>query len=212
MNFVLWVAGIVSFLIAITFHEYAHAFVADKLGDQTPRIYGRLTFNPLRHLDLLGIITFFLFNIGWAKPVPVNAANFKNPRRDMALVAVAGPTSNILLGIVGLLLRELGLQLGLSSLWAVALYGFVLINVLLALFNLFPIPPLDGYKFLKLILPERYDEYLTEYERYGPVLIVLLFWVLDFGRFLVSYTLKLVSLLHLIFVRPLIFFIKGQEH
>ena len=210
MDTLIWIAGIASFLIALTVHEFAHALVADRLGDPTPRLHGRLSLNPLRHLDWLGVAAFFLFKIGWAKPVPVNGANFDNPRRDMALVAIAGPTANILMGIIGLLIREVGIKLGLGVFWYLVLYGFVFINVLLAIFNLLPIPPLDGYKFLKLALPARYDEYLEEYEKYGPVIIILLFWVFDFGRLLVDYTSRVITALYGFLVKPLVFFIKGQ--
>ncbi len=156
-------------LWAITVHEFAHAWAADRLGDPTARLAGRLTLNPLRHLDPIGTLLFFIVRIGWAKPVPVNPMYFRNPRRDMALVAVAGPVSNVLSAFFfGFLARTLPL----SGPWHLLLVYFVYINLVLAFFNLIPLFPLDGWTVLKFFLPR--EPWIYTLERSGPVLLLLL--------------------------------------
>lgn len=159
---VIWIAALLS---AITIHEFAHAFAADRLGDPTPRSQGRLTLNPLAHLDLLGTAALFLVGFGWGKPVQFDPFNLRNPRRDAAIISFAGPVSNILLAIVLSLLATF-----LSSFSGfvpfIAMF-FIDLNVRLAVFNLIPVHPLDGGKVLVGLLPENqahvWDRILHQY-------------------------------------------------
>ena len=178
-------------LLAIILHEVSHGYVAERFGDPTARLLGRLNFNPFKHLDPIGTIAIFIFGFGWARPVPVNPANFRHPRRDMIWVAMAGPIANLLLAIVSaLLLRGLGLldtmNLGQSHLYiqittpVKMMAGFSLyINVLLGVFNLIPLPPLDGGRILTGVLPERQARLVSRLEPFGFVLIILLIFFTD---------------------------------
>ena len=163
-------------LIALTFHEYAHALIAYRLGDDTAAKQGRLTLNPLAHLDWLGTIMLFIVQLGWAKPVPVNPANFRNPRAGMFWVALAGPASNVLLALAFGLLFRLSLQADVAHpYWAHVMFMLrlaVIINLILAFFNLIPIPPLDGSKIAFSFVPERYAGMVTQYSRFGPFLLL----------------------------------------
>jgi len=166
-------------LLALTFHEFMHGWVAYQLGDPTAKMAGRLTMNPLAHLDPFGTIMIFLVRFGWAKPVPVNPNYFREPKRDMLLVSIAGPAANIFLGFLsGLLLRTF--HAGFFNFMPVNILQPVYImiklslqiNLALAIFNLLPVPPLDGSKILYGLLPYRY-EYIYEYlERYGPFILM----------------------------------------
>ncbi len=156
-------------LIALTFHEYAHAYVAYRLGDPTAKMMGRLTLNPLKHIDLLGLLAFILFKFGWAKPVPVNPSNFRNPVRDSALVAIAGPAMNIVIAFVSYALIKwipVGGSVGELLKWN------VWINLILAVFNLIPLPPLDGWRVASIFFPRlMFDRKL---ETYGFIALLLL--------------------------------------
>jgi len=139
-------------LLAISIHEFAHGFVAVKLGDDTPKLQGRMTLNPLKHIDPLGFMCLLVVGFGWAKPVMINSRNFKNPRRDDLLVSIAGPVSNLIMAFIFAILMKLAdmfLPVTMTSqvIWAV-LSGTVQINLVLMVFNLLPIPPLDGHHIL----------------------------------------------------------------
>jgi Zn-dependent protease len=162
-------------LLAVTVHEVAHAVVADRLGDPTPRAMGRITLNPLPHIDLLGAIAFVAAGFGWAKPVPVNARNLRHPRRDMALVAAAGPISNFLMAFLGLVLFVLVRQSGLAGVTVgQALFWIFQFNLALGIFNLIPLPPLDGGHFLPYFLPAGAATLLHSLEQFGPMLLLVL--------------------------------------
>ena len=178
-------------LLAIILHEVAHGYIADQFGDPTARLLGRLTLNPLKHLDPIGTIAIFIFGFGWARPVPVNPSNFRHPRRDMLWVALAGPVTNLSLATISaLLLHGMGL-LDQSSIGTSAVYikfitpvkmmvGFsIYINVLLGVFNLIPVPPLDGGRVLTGILPERQAALVSKLEPFGFVVILLLVFFTD---------------------------------
>lgn len=162
----------------LPFHEYAHALVATKLGDQTARLSGRLSLNPMRHIDPLGALMIVLVGFGYAKPVPVNPRNFKNPKVGMALTALAGPGANLLMAIVFLLLKNIILLFPTSNPIVLALaYFFIFaasINIGLAVFNLLPIPPLDGSRILQLIIPSKYYFKFLQYERYVVIVVFVL--------------------------------------
>ncbi len=170
------------FLLALTFHEFAHAWVAQRLGDPTARLQGRLTLNPLAHLDLLGTIAIVAIGFGWAKPVPVDARYLSRPRRDFMLIAAAGPVSNVLLGAASAFCVRMipWAAWGADWMWLVRpillmLYTAVYVNVLLAVFNLLPIPPLDGSRVLSGFLPLRHAITYNRLEPYGVLIIFLLF-------------------------------------
>ena len=147
---------IIALVVAITVHEFSHAWMANYLGDPTAKYRGRISLNPIRHLDLMGTIMLFLIGLGWGKPVPVNPANLRSPKRDSALVSLAGPASNILVAIViALPYKYLLMNSGATELTAMLRAVFDL-NLLLALFNLIPIPPLDGSKIIGIFVPQRF--------------------------------------------------------
>ena len=171
-------------LLAVTLHEVAHGWVADRLGDPTPRLMGRLTLNPIKHLDLVGTLVFFFTRmIGWAKPVPINPLMFKDARKDMMWVALAGPMTNILVAVVFAIALRLLLQLPLPA-FPLLLKIFVplmlmlkvgvVINLGLAIFNIIPIPPLDGSKVLAGLLPPEKAEVFAKIEPYGFLILIFL--------------------------------------
>jgi Zn-dependent protease len=168
-------------LVAVTVHEFAHALVADMLGDPTPRRLGRLTLNPLAHLDFFGTLFFVLFSFGWARPVPVNPQNFAHPRQGMLQVALAGPLANVTVAFaVGLLLKTHDLS---GTVWATLLASMVVwINVVLAVFNLIPIPPLDGSRILEGLLPLEQAAAYARIQPYGTLLIFVLLYTGVVGR------------------------------
>lgn len=158
-------------LYAIIFHELAHGWVAYRMGDPTAKNLGRLSLNPIRHLDPMGTIMLFLVGFGWAKPVPVNFANLRDLRKGMILVASAGIVMNMILAFSALFLSRL-LSLPESSMPAVVLYLFAKINIILAAFNLIPIPPLDGSKILLGFAPPNIQAYLLRLERFGFLIVI----------------------------------------
>lgn len=172
------ILGVPAILLAIAFHELGHAYVAYKLGDPTPKYQGRLTLNPLAHLDPLGAIMLLVFKVGWARPVIINPQYFKNRKRDTVLVSLAGPLANVLLGWIFYNLLRFIPSLMSSISVARSLYLFLLINVQvnlgLAAFNFLPIPPLDGSKILAGFLPPRLEYKFSQLAQYGPFLLMVL--------------------------------------
>ena len=190
-------------LIALTFHECAHGFIAYKLGDPTAKYMGRLTLNPIKHIDPIGAICMLVAHFGWAKPVPIDITNFKNPKRDLAFSALAGPVSNILLGFFGCFIYVATIHLlphQVESRFAYEmirilvsfLYYFGWLNISLALFNLLPIPPLDGSKILYAFLPPKANNWCKMHER-EIALVFMLILIVD-SRFLGGYITGFLSL------------------
>lgn len=160
-------------LIALTIHEYAHARMAVWMGDPTPKFLGRLTLNPIAHLDALGLLMLWLVQFGWAKPVPINPNNFREWRKGMILVSFAGPASNILVAIIALVFTGILNHLGLLSFALHKVLQLTYIyNLIFAVFNLVPIPPLDGSKILSSVLPARYSEVFDRIEPYGTFILI----------------------------------------
>ncbi len=168
-------------LVATTCHEFAHAAVADRLGDPTPRSLGRLSLNPLAHLDLFGTLFFVLFGFGWAKPVPVNARNFTAPRQGMLQVAFAGPLANVTVAFLLGMTMKAGLHLP-GGLFPEFLALAVWINIILAIFNLIPIPPLDGSRILESLLPTDRAYAFSRLQPYGMLLLLGLLYTGIVGR------------------------------
>ena len=167
-------------LFSLTVHEYSHGRMALRLGDDTAQRLGRLSFNPLRHLDILGVLFFYFVGFGWAKPVPVDPRNFEHPRRDMMYVAIAGPLSNIALAVCcSFFIRLISPEF--SYLFVILAYG-IWINVALAVFNMLPIYPLDGSSVLKGMVSQKIAEGMTNLDRFGAFLILGVFLLDHFAH------------------------------
>lgn len=183
------VASLIIIFLSLPVHECAHGFVAYKLGDPTAKYQGRLSLNPLKHIDYIGAAMILLVGFGWAKPVEVDMRRFKNPKTGMALTALAGPASNLLLALIALFIANLlnyvfpfyGNNTGTTILiWAITvLFLIAQINVSLAVFNLIPIPPLDGSRILNAFLPDRIYYRLMRYERYTFLAIFVLVYIFE---------------------------------
>lgn len=179
-------AVVVIIFLVLPFHEYAHGWVAGKLGDPTPRYSGRMSLNPIVHMDPIGSIGILIFGFGWAKPVPIDPRYFKNPKRDMAITALAGPISNILAAIIGgFLINIIGLfkhslpYFLFNAINTFFLY-YIVINISLAIFNMLPIPPLDGSKVIAAFIPNRI---IYKYMKYQNIIVIMLFLLLLIGLF-----------------------------
>jgi len=188
------ISRIITLLVAFTFHEFAHALTADRLGDSTPRMHGRLTLNPLAHLDVMGTLTLLLAGFGWAKPVPINpyALRRKNSAGVM-WVSIAGPVSNLLLGAIAaipLRLRWVPLVTTTSLILPTMgefLLEFLFINLALFLFNLIPLAPLDGEKVITFFLPDHWGEFFDRIRPYSPMILLAIIFILPmFGLDLVN--------------------------
>jgi Zn-dependent protease len=170
------IALAVAFLIAVTFHEFMHAYVAERLGDPTGRLLGRLTLNPLAHLDPVGTVFLILFRFGWGKPVPVNYSRLQGGRRGGAAVAFAGPATNFVIAAIFAMPLRFGAGLVFGEDYQLILRYIVYFNVLLGLFNLIPIPPLDGSNIVYAFVPPRVAWNWGQFQQIGPFLLLLIFW------------------------------------
>lgn len=174
-------SSLIVIFLTLPVHEYAHGWTAVKLGDPTPRYQGRLSLSPFAHIDYIGALCIILFGFGWARPVQVNSFNFRNPKKDMAITALAGPVSNIIIATVAMLITNA--IKALAPVVTVTLYVFYFfyfiaqINISLAVFNLIPIPPLDGSRLLSALLPDRIYYKIMRYERYFFILLIGLLYL-----------------------------------
>ncbi|MDD3532043.1 MAG: site-2 protease family protein [Candidatus Shapirobacteria bacterium] len=178
----------ISLLFALSIHEAAHAWTANRLGDPTAKFAGRLTINPLAHLDPMGTILLIFFGFGWGKPVPVDEFNLDNPRRDSALISLAGPGANLAAAILGSLILWLTHRLNINSLVTVSLMlGLIRLNVILGIFNLLPLHPLDGNKILTGFLPSQIASRVEKITRqHGILLLIFAFLPIFSGQSLIN--------------------------
>ena len=213
-DLIYYVLSALAVLIILTIHEYSHGYMAYRLGDNTAKSYGRLTLNPIKHLDPIGALCMVFFHFGWAKPVPINPRNFKNPKRDFALVALTGPLSNLIFAFISsllyLLIYALFKDVKFTSEFTYSIvsntlsfvYIFHIVNIGIALFNLIPVPPLDGSRILNVILPAKTYFAIMKHER--KIYFILLGWLIlgDYvSRFLLS--------IPIIAINPVFSFVAG---
>lgn len=179
-NPLLFLVYIAALLVAIAVHEFSHAAVADYLGDPTPRLQGRLKLNPLVHIDTFGLVFLLMFGFGWGKPVQFDPYNLKNPRRDAALISLAGPFSNFIIAIILSISLKLFILFKLSFLQTIGILfiPFISLNIILGVFNLLPISPLDGFKIVGGILSEEKARQWYQLERYGIIFLLMLIFPL----------------------------------
>ncbi len=212
-NIVNYLLLIPAALIALSVHEFAHGYIAYRLGDPTARSLGRLTLNPAKHLDPIGTVCMVLFRFGWAKPVPINPRYFKDPRKGMALTAAAGPIANLLLAIIGALLFKLSALLGGTVISALpnemVIYFFFYLtqffllfhylNLSLCVFNLIPLPPLDGSRIFYVFLPPKWYFGVMKHERTIQIVLLIALWLGAFSGALEAIVGWLSSLIFLLF-------------
>ncbi len=194
--------GIPGLVLALTIHEYAHARAAVYCGDYTPRMQGRLTLNPVAHIDPWGLIALFFFRFGWARPVMIDPRNFKNMRRDDILVSLAGPASNLLTAIAAGILWALFYRLGYMQQWLnQVLWMTIIYNVNFAVFNMLPIPPLDGSRILMNILPYEMARQYAQIERYSLIIFAVFILAANtrvLGGFLSLFIVPIINMIRLI--------------
>jgi len=164
----------VALVVGITFHEFSHAFIADQLGDHRPRALGRVTLNPIAHIDPIGALVFVVAGFGWGRPVPVNVYALRPGRIGMAMVAAGGPAANVIVAVAGAVIYRVLEMSGVDGFGLDLAFWIVLYNLLLAIFNLLPIPPLDGYNVLLAFLPPRTAFTVQRYAPYGVIVLLLL--------------------------------------
>lgn len=184
-----FVLSLVSLFVALSVHEAAHAWMADRLGDPTARLQGRITLNPLKHIDLYGLMFLVFFGFGWGRPVEYDPFNLKNPRKDGAIISLAGPASNILLALMLSILLRLFNLFQLSSLFVIGSYLFyplIIMNITLGLFNLIPIHPLDGFGIVTGFLSREKAEEWMQLKRYGMIFLILLIIPIGSGSMISS--------------------------
>ncbi|MFT8350564.1 site-2 protease family protein [Clostridium saccharoperbutylacetonicum] len=193
-------------IVAFTVHEFAHAFVADKLGDKTPRFQGRVTLNPAAHLDPIGFILAVFFIFGWAKPVQTNPSAYKNPSKDSLKVSLAGPISNFIVAIIATVIYALFIKIiyfklseGVAQVLHDMIFYILSVNISIGLFNLIPVPPLDGFKIIKYFKPKIFYEFQDKFYQYQPLILIAL--ILFGGRIIgilstgiLNFLLRLVSI------------------
>jgi Zn-dependent protease len=188
LTILLWFAALV---VSITVHEFAHAFAADRLGDPTPSLQGRLTLNPRAHLDPIGTLMILFIHFGWGKPVQFDPFNLRNPRRDAAVISLAGPAANLIMAVISSAMLRLitslffvsqtGILVLLLPVLASFLYTMIILNITLAIFNLIPVHPLDGFKIVGGFLPEQSARQWQELESYGLIFLIFLILPLSGG-------------------------------
>ena len=179
-----FLSSVIAIILAVSVHEFAHAFMANRLGDPTARVAGRLTLNPLKHFDLVGTLSLILFGIGWGKPVPFNPDNLRSPKRDSALIALAGPVSNLLTAVLFAIPLKYLADAGFRQLPFYDLMGYIFsMSILLFALNVLPFPPFDGSKIIGLFVPQRYhfvyEKYLREGVKYVVIFILLDVFILQ---------------------------------
>lgn len=174
---IVFLAWLIAILVSLTIHEFAHAYFAFLQGDPTPRLMGRISFNPLRHIDVFGFIALLIIGFGWGKPVPVNPVYFKNKKWGEAIVSIVGPLTNLFLAILfGVILKIVWVtgNFAMTNMMIIFLYNLVVINIVLCLFNLIPISPLDGSHVLFAILPDKFNEFKYQLSKQGPMVLMII--------------------------------------